>query len=207
MSQDKLTYREVRDEIRTGDILLYQGKGWVSTAIQSLTGGRYSHSGMMTWWSPLGRPELRRLMVFEARHPYVTLRPASESVGSYGAPVCWYALNQADRRRLDESRFLAAAERWLGLEFSVGGLIDNLLGILGVPNLAARKRARKLFCSEYVSQCFSAAGLDPNLYKSDHFTTPVDLAASGLWERRGVLALSRVEEHARHRARRALPLE
>ncbi len=206
MREPILTYREVRDQIRTGDILLYRGRGWVSRAIQSLTGGGFSHSGMITWWSPLQRPELKRLMVFEARHPYVTLRPASESVGSYGAPVCWYALNDDDRRRLDESRFLSAAGRWLGLEFSVGGLVDNLLHILGVPNLAAQKRARERFCSEYVSECFSYAGLDPHAYKSDHFTTPADLAVSGLWEYRGVLGLSRVAEYARHRAHRARPL-
>lgn len=41
------TYATLRDNLATGDIVLFEGRGLISRAIQWLTGSRYSHVGMV----------------------------------------------------------------------------------------------------------------------------------------------------------------
>jgi hypothetical protein len=192
-------YREVRGRLRTGDLLLFRGSHPLSRLIQLATGSRYSHAGLLTWWSPLDAPTVSRLMVLEATHPYVTLRPASESVGAYRGTVDWYPLQERFRARLDETRLLQEATERLGLEFSVGGLFDNLWARLGLQQLAATRRSRSRFCSEYVSECMTMALEDPVVSCPDHFTSPEALSQSSLWHPAGRLILSR-QQRAHHRA-------
>ena len=140
-------------------------------------------------------------MVFEATHPYVTLRLASESAGAYHGKVVWYSLRPEYREQLDIEQLHRAAEARLGLFFGVAGLFDNFFRIIGLHELAAQRRANQLFCSEYVAECFSAAKLDPAQQPS-HFTCPEMLTLSPLWQREGVLALQLHHEHQACRDRR-----
>jgi len=40
-------YTEVRDNLNTGDIVLFSGKGGISTAIKLFTHSKWSHVGMV----------------------------------------------------------------------------------------------------------------------------------------------------------------
>ena len=51
------------------------------------------------------------------------------------------------------------------------------------------RRARKLFCSHYVSQAYNYVGRDLKKNKSDRFMTPDDIATSPILRVRGVLKL------------------
>ena len=202
MSENVLSYRDVRSQIAAGDLLLYRGAHPLSYVIRWITKSEFSHSGMISWWSPLNEPECKRLMVFEATHPYVTLHPASESVGTYNGSVVWYQLKPEHRKTLDTRQLHQAAEERLGLFFSNRGLFDYLFHWMGLGALAADRRWHAKFCSEYVSECFTKASMDPDLNNPSHFTSPQDLAKSRLWSRKGVLHLDLHQERERRSIRR-----
>jgi hypothetical protein len=202
MSDATLSYRDVRDQIAAGDLLLYRGAHPFSYLIRWVTRSEFSHSGMISWWCPLNEPACKRLMVFEATHPYVTMHPASESVGSYNGSVVWYQLKPEYRKTLDTQRLHQAAEERLGMFFSTKGLVDYLLHWMGLGVLAAKRQWREKFCSEYVSECFTKASLDPDLRNASHFTSPEDLARSPLWMRKGVLHLELHQEQEQRSQRR-----
>jgi hypothetical protein len=156
---------------------------------------------MAAWWRPCDTDGVRRLMVFEATLPYVTIRPASEAVGAYWGSVDWYPLKDEYRKQLDRERFELEAVDRLGLQFSVGGLFDNLLALLHLKFWAAR-RGNRLFCSEYVSECFSMALKDPVVNEPHHFTSPEALSKSPLWSCEGRLYLPVHEKNSQLASRR-----
>ncbi len=191
-------YHDVRAQIRTGDLLLFRGSHPLSRLIRRATHSPYSHAGLLTWWAPREAAAIQRLMVLEATHPFITLRPASEVVGAYLGTVDWFPLQEQYRPKLRTEVLLQEALERLGNEYSVAGLFDNLWARLGLLALAARSRGRKRFCSEYVSECMRMALQDPVVEVSDHFTSPQALSQSPLWRAAGRLQLPRVE-HAQRR--------
>jgi hypothetical protein len=179
------SYRDVRAQMEFGDILLYRGAGFVSHLIEDLTRGAYSHCGMAAWWkSDLTIP---RLMVFEAVWPVVAVRPASLSVDDYDGLVDWWSLQREYRDGLALERVFETALAKIGRPFTVGGLFRYFLWrMIGAKRIADRK-SNEYFCSQYVSECFRAGNLDPVRSKPDTFTSPVELAKSGIWEYRATI--------------------
>ena len=76
----RATYQDLRTEIKTCDILLYQGKNWFSRAIRWVIGSPYSHAGIVVWWND-------RLMVIEAVGKGVVVTPLSQNLSHYKGPV------------------------------------------------------------------------------------------------------------------------
>jgi hypothetical protein len=174
------SYRDVRTRIQLGDILLYRGGSFVSHLIKDLTKGVYSHCGMATWWN--NQNTVPRLMVFEAVWPVVAVRPASLSVDAYDGPVDWWSLKREYRKKLALDRLFEAALAKIGQPFAVGGLFRYLFWrLLGATGTADRE-CSDYFCSQYVSECFRAGNLDPVSSRADTFTSPVELARSGVWD-------------------------
>jgi hypothetical protein len=179
------SYRDVREKIELGDLLLYRGDSFVSHLIGDLTRGAYSHCGMAIWWkTDYTAP---RLMVFEAVWPVVAVRPASLSVDHYAGLVDWWSLGPDHRENLAPDRVFETALEKIGQPFSVGGLFRYLFWrIIGAKRMAERKSS-EYFCSQYVSECFREGNLDPVRSKPDTFTCPVELAKSGIWEYRATI--------------------
>jgi hypothetical protein len=178
-------YRDVRARIQLGDILLYRGGSFVSHLIKDLTQGAYSHCGMAAWWN--NEHTVPRLMVFEAVWPVVAVRPASLSVDDYDGPVDWWSLQREYREKLALDRLFEAALAKIGQPFAVSGLFRYLfLRLIGATETADRK-SNEYFCSQYVSECFRVGNLDPVSSKADTFTSPVELARSGVWDYRATI--------------------
>lgn len=178
-----LDYARVRDEVSDGDVLLFQGTSLVSRVIRWSTASPYSHAGLAFWWH-------RRLMVAQSAHRGVELLPASVAVHRYPGRVDWWQLAPALRERLDSARLLEEAFSRMGRPYALVPLVGLGLRILlrqAVGNPDPRAVADSYFCSQLVSACYRAAGLDLVDRVADADTSPADLARAGLLVYRGVL--------------------
>jgi len=166
----RATYQNLRSEIKTCDILLYQGKNWFSRAIRFMIKSPYSHAGIVVWWND-------RLMVIEAVGKGVVVTPLSQNLSHYKGPVHLYVTNQeVDRKKME-----VFAQEELGKEYSIWKLIVFGWKILFKKDIDKRdelKRENKLYCSYFVSQVYNAGGCDLKENTADRFMSPKDIANS-----------------------------
>lgn len=182
-ASEGVRYPEARKQIRTGDVLLFQGKSVLSHFIRWGSQSDYSHAGMAAWWGD-------RLLVFQATGSGASVLPASSAVDAYDGQVDWWALRPDCGAHLDEQALLAAAMDLLGRSYATWDLVDLVWRMCqqrfrGRPD--ARSQPEQVFCSQYVSYCYRLAGCDLVPGTDDGSTSPGDLADSPLLELRGVL--------------------
>jgi len=196
-SNDGFVYTQIRGRIRTGDIMLFQGKSPLSRLIRWGSGSEYSHAGFAAWWDG-------RLLVFQASGRGAEVLPASSAVDAYDGQVDWYALHDEYSKRIDNHALVTTAVTMLGRSYSRMGLAQLMLRMAGgrfrgMPDPKSCPNA--VFCSQYVSFCYRSAGLDLVEGTDDGSTSPADLAASPLLHRRGVLRANPQEKADRKHAR------
>jgi hypothetical protein len=179
-----LRYEEIRDQIKNGDVLMYKGRGLISSIIQWVTRSPYSHAGIAAWWN-------ERLMVLEAKGRGVVVSPFSRNIKEYRGDVEWFSCVReiSDEGRLNMVIF---AQEELGKRYGRLKTIGLGLKTLFERNMEKRDRLKKeskLFCSEYVAQIYNSIGMDLKKQRSDRFMKPGDIAESPFLERRGTLKL------------------
>ena len=189
-----LVYSDIRDEVRTGDILLFQGTSRLSRVIRWGSGSNYSHAGFAAWWD-------RRLLVFQASGRGAEVLPMSSAVDAYDGQVDWYALRAAHRLSSEcEHQLITHAVTLLGRAYSSAGLVD-LMWRMALGRFRGRPDPKacpdSLFCSQYVSYCFRMVGPDLVLGTDDGSTSPADLSNSPMLELRGVLHADPAQKAAR----------
>jgi len=74
-------YEEIRDKIRTGDIVLFSGKGKISHGIKMFTKSKWSHVGMA-----LRMPEYDAIFIWEST-PLSSLKDAIDERAKHGAQL------------------------------------------------------------------------------------------------------------------------
>lgn len=189
-----LLYSDIRSQIHTGDILLFQGQSPLSRLIRWGSGSNYSHAGFAAWWD-------RRLLVFQASGRGAEVLPVSSAVDAYDGQVDWYALREAHRLSSEcEHELVTQAVTLLGRSYARGGLA-HLMWRMARGRFRGRPDPKacpdSLFCSQYVSYCFRTVGSDLVLDTDDGSTSPADLSRSPLLELRGVLHANPVDKAAR----------
>jgi hypothetical protein len=186
-----LHYRDIRQTIENGDVLLYEGFNTASRIIRWATRSRYSHAGIAVWWN-------NRLMVMEAVGKGVSVSTLSANVRHYHGHVHWYSTREPVSKGQRDAMILFAQEE-LGKKYALWKAITLGLALLLHRNQEkqdALRRESKLYCSWYVAQIYNAAGLDLIKGVSDRFMTPQDIARSPLLERKGALKIFRKRYHA-----------
>jgi hypothetical protein len=180
-----LPYEDVRSSIRDGDVLMYRGRSLPSRLIQWATGSRYSHAGLAAWWNG-------RLMVLEAVGKGVVVTPLSANVRRYHGDVEWFTCVEYVPAS-DRNRMIEFAQQELGKEYARWKAIKLGLRILfqkGEKQRDELRRARQLFCSQYVAEVYNSVGKDLKRGASDRFMSPADVASSPLLKRAGALRKS-----------------
>lgn len=110
-----MRYPKARNCIKSGDIILWQGRGLAARLVQWATKSKWSHAGIAVWWGP-------RLMVLDA-YPFkgTRARPLSHDLkGAYWAAshAVWnyealgFALDELDRKYSFQNLW----KTWLGLD-------------------------------------------------------------------------------------------
>ena len=178
------SYQDLREQMKTGDLLLFRGNRLLSGVIERLSDSPYSHVAIVARWRD-------RVVAFQADLRGVEVLPASTMVCRYSGKVDWWSLKQELREgSFKEHELFNTALTLLGIKYGYWRLFE-----LGVRIVLGRTLNPKdahatpdsLFCSEFVSRCYrNASGdlLDVNKTANDASTSPADFAASGFFEQR-----------------------
>jgi uncharacterized protein YycO len=198
-------YMDLRDQLRTGDLLLCAGTGWFSQMIQAATDSVWSHVAFIYRLEAIDR-----LMVLESLEPVgVRTVPLSKYLSDYDSLGNPYPGQMCIARHADFESHSSSAELAHFGRFAVDQLgtpYDNQM----IAKIAARitltkwldapardqvhadwssaglERDREYICSEYVWECYQSLGLkvphDPR-----GFVTPADFASADAIELLGVL--------------------
>jgi hypothetical protein len=178
------SYQDLREQLQTGDLLLFRGNRLLSGVIERLSDSPYSHVAIVARWR-------ERVVAFQADLRGVEVLPASTMVCKYSGKVDWWALKPELRDgTFKEQALFDTALTLLGIKYGYWRLLE-----LGVRILLGRTLKPKdahatpdsLFCSEFVSRCYrNASGdlLDVNKTANDASTSPADFATSGFFEQR-----------------------
>lgn len=166
VGNDLLYNGQVRSQLRSGDVLLFQGNVALSRMIEAVEGGTYSHSAFVLRWG-------HRAMVVQAEFPRLEAVPTSIAVKKYSGRVDWYRIPDDEYAKLDLDTLTDEATRLLGRGFAVLDLLRvGLYNILEKPIPVERNDDDSLFCSEYVARCFRVAGYPLVDGTNDHAVSP-----------------------------------
>lgn len=177
------TYQQLRQQIRTGDLLLFRGNRLISGWIESLSDSPYSHCAILARWDD-------RIIAFQADTRGVEILPASTMVCKYQGKVDWWPLKPEWRRAgaLDDRLLLDTALTLLGIKYGYWTLIKLGLRILfgrALNPTEAHATPDSLFCSQFVSLVYRTASHETirvNRSANDASTSPADFATSGFFE-------------------------
>lgn len=174
-------YREICNEVRSGDILLCSGNSVFSTLIQKVTGSVWSHVAFILRVDPIDR-----IMVLES----------VESIGVRAVPLSNYVSDYNATRKGYPGRLLLARHQELKQEniVKLSTLAVDLLGFpygkdeiiriaarigmhsLGLPTFQPEAIPQHEFiCSEYAQTCFKSVGIHFD-YNDGGFIAPADFA-------------------------------
>jgi hypothetical protein len=179
-AEGRPAYQQFRDEIQTGDILLFRGRYFLSGVIERLSKAPYSHVAILARWDD-------RIVAFQSDHRGAELLPASRIVCMYNGDVDWWSLKDEHRAKLDEDLLWDSAFSVLGTKFGNWDLVKLATKIIlgeKLSNSDGRVPPRSLFCSQYVSRMLRQASngaLDPQRETDDLSTSPGDIARSGFF--------------------------
>lgn len=180
-SLPKKHYKELRHDIRSGDILLCSGNSVFSTLIQKATGSVWSHVGFI-----LRIDAIDRIMVLESVESIgVRTIPLSSYVCDYNASGKGYPGRLMLARHHDVKQ-----EKITNLSRSAVDLLGYPYGTEEIVRIAARislhslgfpgdhqdaAERREFICSEYTHACFKSIGVAIE-YNPMGFIAPADFA-------------------------------
>jgi len=176
----RLEYGKVRDSIKTGDVFLYQGRGfprpgvgWISPVTGWFTESPYTHAGMAIRWHD-------RLMVIESIGRGVIINPCSLSFARHRSDVDWFTYAEEISDPTREALIGHAVEE-LGKHFAFWkaflALVKMKLG-RSLKSLDKFEEESRFYCSHFVAHVYNSVGLDLRKERSDRNMTPKDLAES-----------------------------
>lgn len=174
-------YKDLRHDVRSGDILLCSGNSVFSTLIQKATGSVWSHVAFILRVDPIDR-----IMVLESVESMgVRTIPLSNYVRDYNATGQGYPgrlmlARHYDVRKENITKLSTAAVDLLGYPYGTEEIVRiaarismHSLGMTAFDgNLAPQ---REFICSEYAHACFTSIGVTID-YNAMGFIAPADFA-------------------------------
>lgn len=180
-----MKYIDVLNQLKTGDIVLFSGKGGISTGIKWVTFSQYSHVGMV-----VNLPEYSVVTLMESTTlskvkdiesgqyiKGVQIVPLNERVGSYDGKI---TVRQLEGVSLDQSALrglISFRNEVKGRAYETNKIellksaFDGYFGH-NDENLSS------LFCSELVAEAYQRLGLISDDLPSNEFT-PKDFSVKG----------------------------
>jgi hypothetical protein len=180
-------YENLRPNLKTGDVVLFSGKGGISTGIKWLTNSKWSHVGMV-----LRLPEWDAVMLWESttlndiadvesgkERKGVQIVPLSERVKKYKGEVSIRFLDiERSPEMLKELSLLRAEIKGRPYEKDK---IELIKAAYDGPFGANEEDLSSLFCSEMVAEAYQRMGLLSEKKQSNEYT-PKDFADVGKLE-------------------------
>lgn len=191
MSETTLKYSEIRDEIRTGDLILFKGRSFWSRVIQFRTLSRFSHCGFALWLHDEDHKH-RRLMLVESKEAIgARMVPLTDAMRR-GSDVHWFPLEDYDE--VDRDAVFVFTMTSLGSPYAPVWQFVRSFGLVTRwlcdrwhinANIAGRSR----FCSEYVAEALKWMGYRHSIILSPPEVVPGDLPELPFVSNRGRIVL------------------
>lgn len=176
-------YEDIRDQLRTGDLVLFGGKGWISDAIKFVRRSPVSHVEVVLESKLLveGEPAQGRMVLLIGSTTLrgktgVQVNRMSTILEAYRGRVWVARLSAATRDRFDEQSFLDYMLHQNGKPYDVWQLLPFLLPFLPVPD-----DDKRLYCSELVARGFARSGILPRSFRAGK-VAPDQLARFKLYD-------------------------
>lgn len=175
-------YESVRDELDTGDIVLFSGKGLISAGIKWSTSSRWSHVGMIlklpeydfvTVWESTTLSSTNDLDTNSARKG-VQLVPLSARISDYDGAI-------AIRRLLGAAHTGDSVKSLMQFRREVAGRpyeeseLELIKSAYDGPLGKNKEDLSSLFCSELVAEAYQRMGLVTYAKASNEYT-PADFS-------------------------------
>lgn len=158
-------YKELRHEIRSGDLLLCSGNSVFSTLIKKATGSVWSHVGFI-----LRIDSIDRIMVLESVESIgVRTIPLSSYVRDYNASGKGYEgrlmlARHQDVRQANIEKLSRSAVDLLGYPYGTEEIVKiaGRIGLhaLGFVDETQAEKRKEFICSEYAHDCFNSIGVN-----------------------------------------------
>lgn len=177
-----MKYKNIKDTLKTGDIVLFSGKGGISTGIKWVTRSKFSHIGMvlkleeydyLTLWESTTLSNIKDITTNTNRQG-VQLVSLSERIKTYDGEISIRKLKNVDFSTKDITSLMKLRKELKGKKYEqdeIELLKSAYDGIFGknIEDLSS------LFCSELVAEAYQRLGLLSNTIPSNEYT-PVDFA-------------------------------
>ena len=173
------TYNQVRKSLKTGDIVLFSGKGGISDWIKLFTGGLWSHIGMV-----LQLPQWDMVLIWESTtlnniadfetgtaRKGVQLVPLSERIQSYDGGVAIRRLSKKLTPGMEKS-LMSWRKKASRLKYEKN-VCELTKPAYDGPFGKNKENLSSVFCSELVAETYQRVGLlsePPNGWPSNEYT-------------------------------------
>ncbi len=184
-SREQTTYTEIRDQLRTGDLILYSGKQRISALIKALTFSRWSHVGMVVrlptqdligvWESTKKGTGLEDLDSGTARKgvQFVVL---SDRARTYKGRLAIRRLHDARLGDLDYQRLWKLRQDLREKPYETDRL-ELFKAVYDGPFGKNKEDLSSVFCSELVAEAYQTLGLLDEKKPSNEYV-PADFSSS-----------------------------
>ena len=182
MAKPRIYNKQMRAKLKTGDVVLFSGKGGISAGIKWATLSRWSHVGMI-----VVLPEYDFVTVWESTtlssivdldtklpHKGVQLVPFSSRIEGYGGEV---AVRQLDGVTFDDGdikNLMLLRRKLAGKEYEQDK-IELIKAAYDGPLGRNSEDLTSLFCSELVAEAYQRLGLLSEDKPSNEYT-PADFS-------------------------------
>lgn len=176
----RASYKEIREQIQDGDILLCSGNYPLSQLIKKVTNSQYSHVAFVLWFND-------RLMVLESVESVgVRMVPLSfytENYGNKGRPydgdiyisrhnVMSELLSSPETSKTEMTHLIGKALDLMGKQYGTQELARIALRL--TTGIGRQSEDDSYICSEYVADCFAENGI--TFSNIDGFVMPKQIA-------------------------------
>ncbi len=178
-------YTALRDNLRTGDIVLFSGKGGISAGIKWATLSRWSHVGMVvrldrydfvTLWESTTLSNVKDLDSHTARKG-VQLVPLSKRVEKYSGEIAIRQLSGVTLGEQDIQSLMQLRREISGRPYEKR-MLELIKAAWDGPGGHNEEDLSSLFCSELVAEAYQRLGLLDESKPSNEYT-PADFSQDG----------------------------
>jgi len=182
MAKPKVYNEQMRAKLKTGDVILFSGKGGISAGIKWATLSRWSHVGMIvvlpeydfvTVWEST---TLSSLVDLDTKVPRkgVQLVPLSSRIEGYGGEVAVRQLEGVTFDNEDVKKLMELRRELAGRDYEQDK-IELIKAAYDGPLGRNAEDLSSLFCSELVAEAYQRLGLISDDKASNEYT-PADFS-------------------------------
>lgn len=186
MAKPKIYNDSLRAKLKTGDLVLFSGKGGISAGIKWATLSRWSHVGMIvvlpeydfvTVWEST---TLSSLVDLDTKIPRkgVQLVPLSSRIEGYDGEVAVRQLEGVSFDNDDNKNLMQLRRELAGREYEQNK-IELIKAAYDGPLGRNSEDLTSLFCSELVAEAYQRLGLLSEDKRSSEYTLPISQKRKG----------------------------